>query len=156
MVYQKFRFLGDLIVVQQYKKGTLDVEYDACRAWNKLLWRSQHCEMWPRKLQTSYETTQRTAHVRTDVSQSYSLWRGHGEWSFNKDFSPKDKKGIWWCHFPETLMFVTKRMLVKCLRCWRQLSLNLFLLYSRFIMEEDTKGIRKGNFTLSLNIRVVQ
>ena len=38
----------------------------------------------------------------------------------------------------------------------KSLSLNLLLLYSRFLMEEDTKGIRKENFALSLNIRVVQ
>ena len=36
------------------------------------------------------------------------------------------------------------------------LSFNLFLLYSPLYMEEDTKGIRKENFALSLNIRLVQ
>ena len=29
MVYQKFRFFGDLVVIQQYKKGIFDVEYAA-------------------------------------------------------------------------------------------------------------------------------
>ena len=38
----------------------------------------------------------------------------------------------------------------------KSLSLNLFLLYSPLYMEEDTKGIRKENFALSLNIRLVQ
>ena len=28
-MYQKFRFFGDLVVIQQYKKGTFDVEYES-------------------------------------------------------------------------------------------------------------------------------
>ena len=35
------------------------------------------------------------------------------------------------------------------------LSLNLFLLYRPLYMEENTKGIRKENVALSVNIRLV-